>query len=110
MANHIVREQYIEEYERTPFRLFCLPRSPYSGSMIVCRLKEVLKRRGWTRYRLQKESGVTYQTIHHMFRGRSKLYSTAVLEKICRSLRCQPGDLLRRQDESPRREKGRGKP
>jgi putative transcriptional regulator len=69
--------------------------------MIVCTLKEILKRKGWTRYRLQKESGITYPTLHALYHDRSKFYSAAVLEKLCRTLQCQPGDLLRR--EEPRR-------
>jgi putative transcriptional regulator len=83
-----------KEYDSTS-RLHCLPLSPYSSCMIVCKLREVLKRKGWTRYKLHKKSGVTYPTLHAMYHGRSKLYSAAVLEKICRTLRCQPGDLLR---------------
>jgi putative transcriptional regulator len=73
--------------------------------MIVCKLKEVLKRKGWTRYRLQKESGVTFPTIYMMYGSRSKLYSAAVLNKLCRALECQPGDLLHFQIQRyPRRE------
>ncbi len=63
--------------------------------MIVCTLRQVLARKGWTRYRLQKKSGVTYPTIHSLYHGRSKGYSAEVLGKLCRALRCQPGDLLR---------------
>jgi putative transcriptional regulator len=63
--------------------------------MIVCRLKQVLRRKGWTRYRLQKESGVTYPTLHALYHGKSKGYSAEVLDKLCRTLRCQPGDLLK---------------
>jgi putative transcriptional regulator len=62
--------------------------------MIFCKLKDVLKRKGWTRYRLHKETGITHPTLHVMFHNRSKLYSAAVLEKICRALKCQPGQLL----------------
>jgi putative transcriptional regulator len=63
--------------------------------MIICTLKKVLRRKGWTRYRLQQESGVSYPTLHGLFHGRMKMYSAAVLDKLCRALRCQPGDLLK---------------
>jgi putative transcriptional regulator len=62
--------------------------------MIVCTLKEMLNRKGWTRYRLQKKSGITYPTLHALYHGRSKGYSAAVLDKLCRALNCQPKDLL----------------
>jgi putative transcriptional regulator len=63
--------------------------------MIVCQLKAILKRKGWTRYQLQKKSGITYPTLHALYHDRTKLYSAEVLEKLCRSLRCEPGDLLK---------------
>ncbi len=72
----------------------CRPLS-YCVAMIICRLKHVLERKGWSRYRLQKESGVTFPTLHSLYHGKSKAYSAEVLEKLCRALRCQPGDLLR---------------
>jgi DNA-binding Xre family transcriptional regulator len=63
--------------------------------MITCTLKEVLKRKGWTRYRLQKESGITFPTLYSMFYGKSKGYSAKVLNRLCATLRCEPGDLLK---------------
>jgi putative transcriptional regulator len=71
--------------------------------MIVCRLKEVLKHKGWTRYKLQQKSGITYPTLHALFHGRSKGYSADVLNRICSTLHCEPGDLLVwRPDRFPR--------
>jgi putative transcriptional regulator len=78
--------------------------------MIVCRLKQVLRRKGWTRYKLQKESGVTYPTLHALYHGKSKGYSAEVLDKLCRTLRCQPGDLLKWEPQRfPRLKKRRAK-
>ncbi len=62
--------------------------------MIVCTLKKVLKRKGWTRYKLQQESGITYPTLHALFHGRNKGYSADVLNKLCSTLHCELGDLL----------------
>jgi DNA-binding Xre family transcriptional regulator len=62
--------------------------------MIICTLKEVLKRKGWTRYRLQQKSGITFPTLHAMYHGISKGYSADVLNKLCYALKCRPGDLL----------------
>ena len=74
--------------------------------MIVCKLKGVLKRKGWTRYKLQKESGITYPTLHALFHGRSKGYRAEVLNKLCSTLHCELGDLLQwRPDRFPRLKK-----
>jgi len=63
--------------------------------MIVCTLKKVLRHKGWSRYELQKRSGITYPTLHALFHGRSKGYSADVLNKLCYALNCTPGDLLK---------------
>ena len=71
--------------------------------MIICTLKQVLRRKGWTRYRLQKKSGVTYPTLHALYHNKSKLYSAGVLNKLCYTLHCEPGDLIQwRPDRFPR--------
>ena len=72
-----------------------LAKSAYCRYMIVCKLREVLNRMGWTRYRLHKESGITYPTLHAMYHNRSKLFSAVVLNKLCLALKCKPGDLLK---------------
>jgi putative transcriptional regulator len=63
--------------------------------MIVCRLKELLAKRRWSRYRLHKESGVTYPTLHALYHNKSKGYRADVLDKLCSALRCDLGELLR---------------
>jgi putative transcriptional regulator len=71
--------------------------------MIVCKLKDVLQRKGWSRYKLQQESGITYPTLHSLFHGRSKGYSAKVLNRLCSTLHCEPGDLIVwRPDRFPR--------
>jgi DNA-binding Xre family transcriptional regulator len=62
--------------------------------MIVCTLKGVLRRKRWSRYRLQKESGISYPTLHALYHDRSKAYSAKVLDKLCRTLVCRLEDLL----------------
>jgi hypothetical protein len=39
---------------------------------------EVLKGKGWTRYKLQQKTEITYPTLHALFHGRSKGYSADV--------------------------------
>jgi DNA-binding Xre family transcriptional regulator len=76
--------------------------------MILCTLKKILKQRGWTRYRLQKESGITYPTLHSMYHGKSKGYSADVLNRLCATLHCKPADLLKWEpDRFPRLQKRR---
>lgn len=63
--------------------------------MITCTLKQVLKRKGWSRYRLQKESSITFPTLQAMYYKKSKGYSARVLNRLCATLHCEPGDLLK---------------
>jgi DNA-binding Xre family transcriptional regulator len=77
--------------------------------MIICTLKEVLKRKGWTRYRLQQESGITYPTLHAMYHEKSKGYSADVLNRLCATLHCKPENLLRWQPDRFPRQKRKSK-
>ena len=70
--------------------------------MIVCKLAEILNKKGWSIYRLQKESGVSYPTLLGLYHNRSRMYRADVLDKLCRSLRCQPGEILGRSRGIPR--------
>jgi putative transcriptional regulator len=62
--------------------------------VIACQLATLLKREGWTLYRLRKESGVTYPTLMGLRDSKTQMFRADVLEKLCRTLDCQPGDLL----------------
>lgn len=62
--------------------------------MIVCTLKEVLKRRGLTRYKLSKKSKISYPALHALFHNRTQSFDRSVLDRLCATLRCQPKDLL----------------
>lgn len=64
--------------------------------MIVCTLPEVLKHKKWSRYRLQKETGISYPTLHSLYHDKSEGYSADVLDRLCAALKCDPGDLLKR--------------
>lgn len=50
------------------------------------RLRQLLKERGWTEYRLSKESGVSESTLANIFR-RNNVPSIATLEAICKGFR-----------------------
>jgi putative transcriptional regulator len=79
--------------------------------MIEVRLREVLEARGRTRYWLEKESGIHYNTLARIERAEhANRIELRVLDAICRALQCQPGDLLVFVDEeksaSTRAQKG----
>lgn len=63
--------------------------------MIKVRLKQVLEARGRTRYWLEKESGIHYNTLARIEGAEhTNRIELRVLDEICRALECQPGDLL----------------
>ena len=63
--------------------------------MIICTLKAVLDRKGWSRYKLAKKSGISYPSIHALYHNRTWSYDRSVLDQLCVTLRCRPKDLLR---------------
>jgi putative transcriptional regulator len=63
--------------------------------MIICRLNLLLEKKEMSRYELQKLSGVSYPTLSQMFHGESSSYNVSVLDRLCKVLECQPGDLLK---------------
>ncbi len=82
----------------------------YDTYMIVCTLKQVLRRKGWSRYKLQQKSEITYPTLHSLYHGKAKGYSADVLNRLCAILHCKPGDLLKwKPDRFPRLRQNRRK-
>jgi putative transcriptional regulator len=80
--------------------------------MIEVRLKQVLEARGRTRYWLEKETGIHFNTLARIERAESSnRIELRVLDEICRALECQPGDILVRVDNgkagSKRKSKGK---
>ena len=57
------------------------------------RLKRLLKERGWTEYRLSKNSGLAETTIGNIFR-RNTVPSIPTLEIICKSFGIKLVDCL----------------
>ena len=63
--------------------------------------QDVLKRlseNGWTTYRLVKQRQLGNGTLARIRAGMS--VSTETLDTICRLCRCQPGDLIRWEEDS----------
>ena len=64
------------------------------GQMIVTRLEELLEKRDRTLYWLAKETDVGYKTLHKLARGKADSIKFDILDRVCTSLNCKPGDLL----------------
>ncbi|MGH9795280.1 MAG: helix-turn-helix domain-containing protein [Candidatus Acidiferrales bacterium] len=62
---------------------------------VVCTLKQTVKRRGLSLYKLRQKSGISYPTIWAMYHNRTRMLRFDTLEKLCRALGCLPKDLLR---------------
>jgi len=62
--------------------------------MIVPRLDKLLAKEKRTFYWLAKETGVSHTTLWRLKKGKSVGINFETLEKVCRALRCQPGDVL----------------
>ena len=62
---------------------------------IEVELDEYLKQQGHTRYWLAKETGIAYNTLTRLNKGRAKGVEFETLAKICAALSVEPGDVLR---------------
>ncbi len=75
--------------------------------MIKLRLAEILEKRGKTLYWLWKRTGIRYATIWQMCKGEVARLNVDTLDRICRALECQPGDLLIRVESRKARKGGK---
>ena len=64
--------------------------------MIRFRLGEILEGKGWTPYRLAQVTGLTVPTAYRLADPDQRFgrFSADTLERLCRALDGQPGDLL----------------
>jgi putative transcriptional regulator len=64
--------------------------------MIRFRLATILARRGWTPYRLARETGLTVPTAYRLADPELEFgrFTADTLDRICAALNVQPGDLL----------------
>lgn len=68
-------------------------------SMIKCKLKVLLAMNEMTQKQLADKTGVRLPTISNMANSSVKHYPVDVLEKICKELNCNVGDLIEYIDE-----------
>jgi putative transcriptional regulator len=67
--------------------------------VIEIRIDELLEKHGRTFYWLAKETGISHTTLWRLKKGRAVGINFPTLEQICRTLSCQPGDVLKLADE-----------
>ena len=62
--------------------------------MIIIRLDVMLAKRKMSVTELSEKVGITMANISILKNGKAKAIKLETLDKICRVLRCQPGDIL----------------
>ena len=67
--------------------------------MIKLTINEIIDKKGWSRYELSKRTGVQYQVIDKYYKNNVIRYDKYVIDKICRALECEVGDILKFVDE-----------
>ena len=67
--------------------------------MIVINIDVMLARRKMSVTELSERVGITMANISILKNGKAKAIRMETLDKICRALQCQPGDLLEWRDE-----------
>lgn len=74
--------------------------------VIKCHLKVYLAMREMTQIQLSVATGIRQPTISAMCTGKAKHIPMDVLNRLCRALNCQPGDLLEYLPDSENGEEG----
>ena len=67
--------------------------------MIRVKIDVLLKQRNRSFYWLAKETGVSHTTLWRLKKDKAQGITFNTLERICQTLKCQPGDVLRVQRE-----------
>ena len=67
--------------------------------MIVINIDVMLARRKMSVSELSERVGITMANSSILKNGKAKAIRMETLDKICRALECQPGDLLEWRDE-----------
>lgn len=63
--------------------------------MVILNVKEVLKKKGKTKYWLVKNMEMGYQTIDDMMNNRTKGIKFETIDKLCKVLECTPNELFK---------------
>lgn len=69
--------------------------------LIIVNIDVMLAKRKMSVTELSQQVGITLANISILKNGRAKAIKIETLDKICRALQCQPGDLLEYREEEP---------
>ena len=69
--------------------------------MIKLKAKDILEQRGFTKYWLYKQMGMSYQNFNRMINNETKSIKYTNLEALCSILECNPSDLFEYNPEKP---------
>ena len=61
-------------------------------------IKDILDKKGMSRYELSKRIDISYPTITSIYNGTSTSIKFEILEAICRELECTPNDIIVSED------------
>jgi putative transcriptional regulator len=77
------------------FRVWYIPLLlPTEGTVLEIRIDQILRDEGRTFYWLAKSTGISHTTLWRLKKGKALGINFDTLEKVCRALNCQPGDVL----------------
>ncbi|HKV38020.1 MAG TPA: helix-turn-helix transcriptional regulator [Blastocatellia bacterium] len=62
--------------------------------MARLRIEELLAERGRSLYWLAKESGLSHTSLFRLRHGQAAQIRLAVIDRLCATLECGPGDLI----------------
>ena len=77
--------------------------------MVEIRVDELLEGHGRSFYWLSKETGISHTTLWRLKKGKALGINFETLEKICQTLKCQPGDIMIVTNGNKRRRKSSSK-
>ena len=63
--------------------------------MIEIQVDQLLTRQKHTFYWLAKETGISHTTLWRLKKGKALGINFETLEKLCLTLKCQPGDIIK---------------
>jgi putative transcriptional regulator len=62
---------------------------------ITVRIDELLEEKGRSFYWLSKQTKISHTTLWRLKKGKALGINFITLEKICQTLECEPGDVLK---------------
>lgn len=80
-----------------------------ADDMIQIRLKEILEERKQSLYSFSQQTGIRYATVWALSHGEVKRIPVDILDRICKALECQPGEILIRLDKATARKRSSAK-